>query len=208
MKKVITTIAALMLSGSMVVGTDAFQSEPSVNTSHYAGCQSGDVEHLEISDGFVLYNLIVREGRFAADLVVAEDCAMPDNRDYAPLFYNKNLPITYQIITNCRSPRQGLDYGVESIERDSCWCYYKPWYNLTTEKVLKAGTIVASFTSSNTQVYLGYEQPHSYTSIIGDVDGDGQVTVCDAQYVLKYYTDTKVAGLEVTWGEILEGGTK
>jgi hypothetical protein len=40
-------------------------------------------------------------------------------------------------------------------------------------------------------------------AVIGDVDGDGAITVMDAQYTLKYYTCNVVAGMNLTWAQIL-----
>lgn len=39
--------------------------------------------------------------------------------------------------------------------------------------------------------------------VLGDVDGDGAITVMDAQYTLKYYTCNTVAGMNLTWDQIL-----
>ena len=36
-----------------------------------------------------------------------------------------------------------------------------------------------------------------------DVDGSGEISVEDAQWLLKYYTEKHVAGKDVTWDSIL-----
>ena len=36
-----------------------------------------------------------------------------------------------------------------------------------------------------------------------DVDGNGEISVEDAQWLLKYYTEKYVAGKDITWDDIL-----
>lgn len=43
-----------------------------------------------------------------------------------------------------------------------------------------------------------------YCSVIGDVDGDSKVTIRDVRYTLKYYTYNTVAGLNISWDQIIK----
>ena len=43
-----------------------------------------------------------------------------------------------------------------------------------------------------------------YCSVIGDVDGDSKVTIKDVRYTLKYYTYNTVAGLNISWNQIIK----
>ena len=35
-----------------------------------------------------------------------------------------------------------------------------------------------------------------------DIDGNGEISVEDAQWILKYYTEKYVAGKDITWDDI------
>ena len=37
----------------------------------------------------------------------------------------------------------------------------------------------------------------------GDIDGNGIISIEDAQYILTYYTEQTIAGKAVTWDDIL-----
>ena len=89
--------------------------------------------------------------------------------------------------------------------RTSVRASFKESFTFTVKDTSKPSWIYVCNPDGDTSAGEYFTIPATRTNQfdVGDVDGDGSITVMDAQYTLKYYTCNTVAGMNLTWDQIL-----
>lgn len=208
-KKLITALVTLVMCGRLLTPNVAVAGTLSDSKLlPYIGYEPGDEDHIEIESRY-RFNLIIREGRHSYDIVAIDEVRITsaDARDV--LFYNE-IPLIFEVTTVVRH-KQGSTpmFDAKSVSEEVGDAEFAVPSNLRDivasgrPVIIPSGATYVHWSSANTRVFIDEYTPTDYAGLVGDVDGDGAITVTDAQYTLKYYTCNVVAGMNLTWAQIL-----
>lgn len=225
-KKLITALVTLVMCGRLLTPIVATADGAGIDTAYRFAysqeCQSETGQRFQIDltldeRGVVR---IVFSGLANSGVLMNECGKIAWNNDDMKLIsatcpLTSNSSYSRSIITCI--PENGIQTSLIRVAwaGEAYYCYFKNFFTIELQMLHPQDQVNLSICDKN--VCINPEQTTSAQRLEqriaaleaqllagpGDVDGDGEITVMDAQYTLKYYTCNTVAGMNLTWDQIL-----